>query len=381
MSASRRAVIALCAGGLSLALSACSSLTSGGGSGSAHDLTAYVGGDTNVEGLWRQTIIPGFEKANPGYHVKLVYSAHGVADAATLAKMEAASKTGHDTGLDIIDSGIAKDAADAGLLIKVSASNVPHLKSVDAGLLGPVAGSAVPYRSSSVLLAYDSTTVSTPPTTYDGLIAWIKAHPGRFAYNSPATGGSGQSFVQTTIDKHLDAATAAIFQKGYDAAKEKAWDAGFADLKALNHDVYGKGVYPNGNQAVMDLLAKGQIDLAPVWSDMFLTAQQNGTFGKDIKSGQISGPALTGGANYIAIPKSSKHQEAALKLADFLLEPAEQAAMVKQMASYPVIPVSQLPASIGALFAGVDVRHLRPGYSGKSGSDMNDLWQQKVPGE
>lgn len=381
MSAFRRAALTLCAGGLCLTLSACGSLTSAGGSGSANTVTAYVGGDTNVEGLWQHTIIPGFEKAYPGYHVKMVYSAHGVADAATLAKMEAAAKTHHDTGLDIIDSGIATDAASAGLLTKVSTSNVPNLKAIPAGMMDPVAGSAVPYRSSAVVLAYNSQTVSNPPTTYDGLIAWIKAHPGRFAYNSPATGGSGGSFVQTTVDRHLDAATTATFQKGYNASKEKAWNAGFDELKSLNKDVYGKGVYPNGNQAVMDLLAKGQIDLAPVWSDMFLTAQTNGTLGKNIKTSQISQPALTGGANYIAVPKSSTHQKAALKLANFLLEPAEQAAMVKQMDSYPVIPVSQLPASVQKLFANVDVRDLRPGYSGKSMSDLNDLWQQKVPGQ
>lgn len=381
MSAFRRTALTLSVSGLSLALSACGSLTSGGGSGSAHDVTAYVGGDTNVEGLWNHTIIPGFEKANPGYHVKLVYSAHGVADAATLAKLEAAAKTHHDPGLDIIDSGIATNAASAGLLAKVSTANVPNLGSVPAALLGPVAGSAVPYRSSSVVLAYNPKAVAKPPTTYDGLIAWIRSHPGRFAYNSPASGGSGGSFVQTTVDRHLDAGTVAAFQKGYAPSKESAWNAGFAELRSLNHDVYGKGVYPNGNQAVMDLLAKGQIDIAPVWSDMFLTAQENGTLGANIRTGQISRPALTGGANYIAVPKSAKHQQAALKLANFILEPAEQAAMVKQMDSYPVIALNRLPASVRTLFAGVDVLNLRPGYSGKSMADLNDLWQQKVPGQ
>jgi putative spermidine/putrescine transport system substrate-binding protein len=384
MSAFRRTCLALCAGGLTLALSACGSLTSGdsgGSGGSAHTVTAYVGGDVNVQGLWQHTIIPGFQKANPGYHVKLVYSAHGTADAATLAKMEAAAKTGHSTGYDVIDSGIATDAASAGLLTKVSTSNVPNLKLVDKRLLGPVAGAAVPYRSSAVVLAYNSDVVKHPPTTYDALIAWIKAHPGRFAYNSPSTGGSGESFVQTTVDRHLDSATVATFQNGYDAAKEKEWNAGFAELRALNKDVYGKGVYPNGNQAVMDLLGKGQIDVAPVWSDMFLSSEQNGTLGKNIKTVQISQPSLTGGANYIAIPKSSTHQQAALKLANFILEPAEQAAMIKQVASYPVIPLSQLPASDRTVFAGADVRDLRPGYSGKSSSDLSDLWQQKVPGQ
>lgn len=379
MSALQRTTRALGAGSLAFALSACGSLTSG--SASSNDITAYVGGDTNIQALWQKTIIPNFEKAYPGYHVKLVYSAHGVADAATLARLQAAAKTGSDPGYDIIDSGIATSAASAGLLTKVSAANVPNLKLIDQSLLAPVARSAVPYRSSSVVLAYNSTAVKTPPRTYDALIAWIKAHPGRFDYNNPATGGSGQAFVQTTVDRHLDAATQTAFQTGYAPGKESQWNAGFAELKSLNKYVYGKGVYPNGNQAVLDLLSKGQIDIAPVWSDQYLSSEENGTLGPDVKVTQIADPALTGGGNYIAVPSSSKHQSAALKLANFILEPAEQVAMVKNCASYPVIPMGKLPASTRSVFGTLEVRNLRPGYFSQNSNDLNKVWQQKVPGQ
>lgn len=376
----RTAIALLCAGGLALTASACSSSASAS-NGSDHHLTAYVSGDTNIQTLWQNIVVPAFEKANPGYTVKVVYSAHGTADAATLAKLQAAAKTKRDAGYDIMESSVTLDAAAAGLLTTVSDSNVPNLKKVDASLLGPVANSAVPYRGSSVVLAYDSKTVKTPPKSYDDLVAWIKANPGKFAYNSPSTGGSGGSFVQTTLDRHLDAATLKTFQTGYDASLESKWDAGFAELKGLNKYVYGKGVYPNGNQAVLDLLAKGQISLAPVWSDMYLSALQNHTLDSTVKFAQISTPTFTGGASYVGIPKGSSKQKAALKLADFFLEAAQQDAIVKNLAAYPVIPLSELPAATAARFAGVDVSKLRPSYSGKTGNDMNNLWQQKVPGQ
>jgi putative spermidine/putrescine transport system substrate-binding protein len=76
--------------------------------------------------------------------------------------------------------------------------------------------------------------VARPPTTLTALIEWIKAHPGRFTYNTPATGGSGGSFVETVLDQHLDAATLKTFQTGYDVGKESAWQPGLADLRALN---------------------------------------------------------------------------------------------------------------------------------------------------
>nr|WP_119611806.1 extracellular solute-binding protein [Streptomyces acidiscabies] len=375
----RTAVAVLCAGGLALAASSCSSASASGGSD--HHLTAYVGGDTNIQTLWQDIVVPAFEKANPGYQVKVVYSAHGVADAATLAKLQAASKTKRDAGYDVIESSITPDAAAAGLLTTVSSKNVPNLAKVDPSLLGPVNNAAVPYRGSSVVLAYDSTKVKTPPKTYDDLVAWIRANPGKFAYNSPSTGGSGGSFVETTLDRHLDAATLKTFQTGYDAAQESKWDAGFSDLKGLNGYVYGKGVYPNGNQAVLDLLAKGQISIAPVWSDMYLSAVQNHTLDSTVKFTQISSPTFTGGAAYIGIPKGGTKQKAALKLADFFLEAAQQDAIVKNLAAYPVIPLTELPKATADRFAGVDVTKLRPGYSGKTGNDMNNLWQQKVPGQ
>jgi putative spermidine/putrescine transport system substrate-binding protein len=39
------------------------------GAGDPQTLVVYSGGDTNVQQLWEQTLIPGFEKANPGVTV------------------------------------------------------------------------------------------------------------------------------------------------------------------------------------------------------------------------------------------------------------------------------------------------------------------------
>ncbi|WP_310889650.1 hypothetical protein [Clavibacter capsici] len=50
---------------------------------------------------------------------------------------------------------------------------------------------------------------------------------------------------------------------GYDQSLEGAWDAGFDQLKGLNASMYQGGVYPNGNNQVLDLLGTGAIEMAP----------------------------------------------------------------------------------------------------------------------
>lgn len=55
----------------------------------------------------------------------------------------------------------------------------------------------------------------------DELVEWMKANPGRFAYNTPGTGGAGDSFVRTSVYNFLpeEASTSD------DAKWEEQWDA------------------------------------------------------------------------------------------------------------------------------------------------------------
>ncbi|SFF71190.1 putative spermidine/putrescine transport system substrate-binding protein [Actinopolymorpha cephalotaxi] len=351
--------------------------SSGGGGGKTARL--YVGGDVNLRDMWQKSLIPAFRKDNPGYDVKLTFSEHGVNDTTTLAKLGAAVKGKQDPGFDLAESGFIGTAALSGLLTKVSTKQVPNLTNVDAGLLTPVKQSAVPYRGSSVVLAYNAEHVPDPPKTLDDLLAWIKAHPGKFTYNSPPTGGSGQSFVTTVLDKYVPAGDRQKMVTDYVPDLEKDWDRGFAELKGLNGSIY-QHVYPNGNQDVLNLLAKGQIWVAPVWSDMALSGKQTGLLGKEIKLAQISEPSFTGGAVYLGVAASAPNKDAAYKLLDWLLEPAQQKKVVDVLAGYPAVSLDKLPADVRSKFAGLDTQHLRQTYSQKMTNDLNNLWQQKVPG-
>ena len=344
-------------------------------------LTVFLSADTNIQDLWQKTLIPAFEKDNPGYTVKIDFDLHGLHDQQTVAKLTAATVQKKDPGYDLIDAGFVSQIAASGLLTPVSKSNLAAIADVPADEAAAGGKGGIPYRASSVLLAYDTKTVVTPPKTLDALLAWIKANPGKFTYNSPDSGGSGQSFVTTVLDKTISDADRAKMATDYVPELEKSWTSGFATLAALKPYIYQNGVYPNGNSQVLDLLSSGQISMAPVWSDMFISGQKTGQIPANIGYTQITGPSLTGGAAYLGIPSASPRQAGALIIANWLLSPTAQALVSDGIAGYPVIALDKLPSALRDKLKNADIGHLRAPYFASMNADLNQQWAQKVPGK
>jgi len=366
-----------------LALAGCSQSGSNGSSsdGSDKTLTVFLSADTNIQDLWQKTLIPAFEKDNPGYTVKVDFDLHGAHDQQTVAKLTAATVQHQDPGYDLVDAGFVTQVAASGLLTPVTADQVPALSDVPAALVQAGGNGGVPYRGSSVVLAYDTKTVATPPKTLADLLAWIAANPGRFTYCAPSTGGSGASFVTTVLDQSISADDRTKLATEAAPDLESEWSTGFATLAGLNASVYQKGVYPNGNSQVLDLLSSGQISMAPVWSDQFVTGVKNGQIPSNIAYTQISDPSFTGGASYLGIPAASPRQADAQKLLAWVLSPTAQALVADSISGYPVISLDKLPASVQSTFADADIANLRPGYFAANAADMNKAWAQKVPGK
>lgn len=349
------------------------------GSDNPQNVRVYLASDTNIQELWEDTLIPAFTAANPDIGVEVQFDLHGNNQTQTVAKLAAADAQGADPGIDIVEGDPAQQAGAADLLVD-PAGLLPGLSAVAPDIVAAAGPGAVPYRASSVLLAYDSTKVPNPPRTLDELLAWIKANPGQFTYNSPKTGGSGQAFVTTVLDKFVPPDVRAQMTTGYHKDLESHWDEGWRTLQELNQYVFQGGVYPNGNNGTLELLASGQVSMVPVWSDQFLTGQRNGTIPPTVKALQISDPPFTGGATPIGIVKASDRQENAAKLIDFLLQPAQQQAIAEKIAGYPVIPLDQLSEEVRTAFGDARPDQLRPTYFTDHKNDLNNLWDQLVPG-
>jgi putative spermidine/putrescine transport system substrate-binding protein len=345
-------------------------------------IQVYISADTNIQDLWVKTLVPAFKADNPGYDVNVTFDLHGDHDAQETAKLTAAFALHKDAGADLIDGGFVQQLGSSGVLYKGTAALIPNIADVGRTVLAAGKG-GIPYRASSVLLAYNSTNVPTPPKTLDALLAWIKAHPGKFTYNVPSGGGSGYAFVQTVVDKYMSAADRKTLALTANKDLQAKWAPGLAMLRSLNKYTYGQnGTYPANNAETLKDLSTGLVDMASVWSDQFASAVKAGTMPSNIKVTQIANPTFTGGAAYLGIPRTSKNLASAQLLANWVLSPAAQNLIVAgTLNGMPVIPVSKLDPTVGAGLKGVDVANLRPTYLSANANDLKSAWASAVPGK
>lgn len=324
-----------------LAFTGCSKTSSQSGSTSSGIKTSinlYSGGSDNVCQAW-QAVIDNYNKKNIGITVNLQFVPSGGTASATdklLAALKANQKS-VDVDLQEVDENglytILKQGGE-GALDTLNASKIPNMKNI-VPKSSVSANKAMPFRGTTVLLAYNSAKVKNPPKTAEEIYQWIKAHPGRFAYNDPTTGGAGGAFGTTAIYNNLPAEALTSSDPKWKAQ----WNQGFALLKDLHSSMYkssGRVQYPNKNQGTLDLLANGEIDMTPQWADMVLSQKQQKLLPDTIKLTQIF-PAFTGSITSLVVPSISSHKEADYKFLNYVASPQAQAIFVEKQAAIPVI--------------------------------------------
>ncbi|WP_051776019.1 extracellular solute-binding protein [Paenibacillus tyrfis] len=347
-------------------------------SGGTTEISFYFSGSQNVQELWKH-LKDLYEKKQDKVKVKLVYIPSGQGEQATMNRIVAAKKAGNNSiDVDLYEANGGSDLAAEkkdNLFEQLDEKKIPNLNLMNPANMKDAGYKVVPYRSSSVLLAYNSAKVPTPPKTLDELYDWIHKHPGRFAYNDPATGGSGASFVITALYKSLPEEAIHNEDKGI----EQEWGPGFELLKSLSKDMYQQGVYPKKNQGTLDLLANGEVDMIPAWSDMALEQINKKLLPETTKLAQIE-PAFTGGPGRLAVPSMSQHKEAAYDFINFVLSPEAQAEVVNKIYGFPGIEWSHMPADLKKKFEGVSVNY-RSFNLGDLEADAMKRWQKEVAGQ
>lgn len=339
-------------------------------------LNVYIDGDTNIFDLWSKSLLPAFSKRYPQYRTNMVALLHGNGSQGVLDKIIAAKRAGRTTDVDLwetepsfVQEGIADN-----LWVKLNDKVLTNLAKVPAQKIAATGGYSIPYRGSSVVVAYNGQFVKTPPKTFDELVAWIKANPGKFTYCDPNTGGSGQAFVAAAIYRY--ASPDKYAGNAYDPKEEGAWDPAWKLLRDLQPAMYNKGFHPNGNVAVLQLLGQQNIWIAPVWSDMGLDFLKRGLLPKTVKLEQIS-PPLFGGDSTVTLPALSQHLEGALTLLNWLLTPEAQTLVISQVSGYPGVDWKYMPASVRAQFADV-AKPYAPFPNAKYLADLKLLWHDRV---
>ncbi|WP_283672882.1 extracellular solute-binding protein [Butyricicoccus sp. Marseille-Q5471] len=315
------------------------------------------------------------------YQAELNFMLSGTG-AQTLPDMLAAAYKANQTNTDydVIDMGgddLSKiiDLIGEDAFVKIDTSKIPNSSKVSAKS-AVAADYCQPYRGTTVVLAYNSKNVSEPPKTMEELFQWAKDHPGRFAYNTPGTGGAGDSFARTTVYNDLpeEAMTSA------DQKWTEQWDAGFAKLAELHPSIYqsgGKIVYPNKNQGALDLLSNGEIDMCPMWADMLLSQRAAGTVPDYIKMSTIE-PSFTGSVQSMMIPAFGSNVDGAYAFMDYMLTDSTQEMLVKQMAAIPLIDTSGMDMTGYEDLAQLDVSKFRIMSIGELGTAFNERWDNEI---
>lgn len=350
---------------------------------SKNKVSLWATGSDNVREVY-EALIEDFNKNSEyagKYEVELNFMLNGTGTQTLTDMLAAASKAGQtDTDYDLVDLGgddLSKVVSQIGeeAFVKLDDSKIPNAEGIEAE--SSVAADYVqPYRGTTVVLAYDSEKVANPPKTWDELVDWMKANPGRFAYNTPGTGGAGDSFARTSVYNFMD--EEAITSD--DAKWEENWDDGFKYLADLHQYMYTSGgsiVYPNKNQGTLDLLNQGEIDMCPNWADMVLSQRAEGTLKDTIKITQLD-PALTGSFQSLAIPTFGSNEEGAYAFINYMLSESAQEILVKQMAAIPLIDTSKIDMTGFEDVENLDVSSFRIMSIGDLSTDFNERWDNEI---
>ena len=344
-------------------------------------VTIWAEGSDNVRVQLEQQIENFNETNGKGYVAKLEFitsgtGAQGLSDRIIAAKKAGQTNTDYDL-VEVSDASITGYLEQGGedLFVPIDTdrlSNYDNL-TVTASFRNDL---LVPYRGTTVLLAYNSETVANPPATAEELYQWIKDNPGRFAYNTPGSGGAGSSFVLTSVYNFMDESALT----STDEANVEQWDQGFELLKELHPYMYqssGKVVYPNKNQGTLDLLANKEIDMTPAWADMVLSQQKQGTMPESIKLVQID-PAFTGNTVCFGVPSIGAQNDAAYAFMDYMLSPEAQNIALESMAAIPVIDFSLLDPELTRTISGLKIESFRVSAIGDLGTQLNERWDAEI---
>ena len=355
--------------------------SSASAAGDDKTVTIWAEGSDNVRVQLEQQVENFNETNGEGYVAKLEFitsgtGAQGLTDRIIAAKKAGQTNTDYDL-VEVSDASITGYLEQGGedLFVPIDTSRLSNYDNltVTASFRNDL---LVPYRGTTVLLAYNSETVANPPTTAEELYQWIKDNPGRFAYNTPGSGGAGSSFVLTSVYNFMDESALT----STDEANVEQWDQGFELLKELHPYMYqssGKVVHPNKNPGTLDLLANKEIDMTPAWADMVLSQQKQGTMPESIKLVQIE-PAFTGNTVCFGIPSIGAQNDAAYAFMDYMLSPEAQNIALDSMAAIPVIDFSLLDPELTKTISDLKIESFRVSAIGDLGTQLNEKWDAEI---
>jgi putative spermidine/putrescine transport system substrate-binding protein len=239
----------------------------------------------------------------------------------------------------------------------------------DFGL--PIEGYSAPYTGSYYIMAADSARVQQFPTTFEELLEWARANPGRFAYVAPPQ-FDGSRFLLMA----LYGVTGGYEQYAGAEFNEALWNEKspqvFEYLQELEPYLWRSGeTYPPTQSRLQELFANGEIWMMPVFVSRVAEGIANGQFPATTQAFTMPGISLND-PSFTAIPINAANPAGAMIVADILASPEGQLEKFKPevWGDPPLLNPQKVPAELQSELTKVEESY---------GIPLNELTSTTVP--
>jgi putative spermidine/putrescine transport system substrate-binding protein len=218
----------------------------------------------------------------------------------------------------------------------------------------PVDGCEVPWNTVQFAFAHDSAALAEPPRDMPGLLAWIKANPGRFTYPAPPD-FTGSAFVRHVFI-HAAGGPEALLgpfdQTKFDTVAARTWTI----LNGIEPFLWREGrTYPTTVTQLNELFANGEVAFTFNYDPaQFGLAVEAGTYPETVRSFGLTDGTI-GNTNYTLIPFNSPNKAAAMVLQNLLLsgEAQLEKARTEVWGAAPAIEIARTSPEVQAGFSAI----------------------------
>jgi putative spermidine/putrescine transport system substrate-binding protein len=153
-----------------------------------------------------------------------------------------------------------------------------------------------------------------------------------------------------------------------------AWDI----LMDVAPALFEEGAYTSGNTQSIQLLGQGAVTMIPAWSDQALSAIAQGVLPETTGLVQLQDLGFPGGFSRITIPTNGVNKDLALKLADFILTPEIQSAVLTELGGFPGVSWDNIDPALREQFADVIPVTIPQFPGGDWDKAVNENWYRVV---
>ena len=290
-------------------------------------LNVLTAGDQNMVDYITDYLGPKFQRQNPGVTVRAVGTGPGDAGSQRIwERLEAQRRANAqtvDVDVAVVHQNMAGRMVREGLLSRyrdaVATGGLATSPVVRNALGQDVDGYVMPMFNSQVAIAYNPARVPNPPRSFEELEQWVRQNPRRFGYNGIRGGMSGVGFVfGWTYAFGPDQRR--LIEGPFDPEAVAALTPALQRLREFNRFV----VITPGNAGTLDALNRGEIDMGPVWMDMFYTWQAEGRLSPALRL-ILPASGLPGQPMYYVVPERAANAALAKRFIELATSPEVQA--------------------------------------------------------